>query len=170
VRKALVLPCGALDHHPVRGVEEDLDAVAAGLIHAARRAAEFGVEVWTESLHFLRFCWNLERAEQLARRLAGSGVGIVMDFSHIVAAGEDLLEYLRRHEGRISHVHLRDAVPGNINLSIGNGQADFAAGLRGLEAQGYTGHFSLELETRDVTHDERPAAAAKAASFITDLI
>jgi sugar phosphate isomerase/epimerase len=93
-----------------------------------------------------------------------------MDFSHIVAAGEDPLEYLARHEGRIAHVHLRDAVPGNINLSIGNGRADFAAGLRALAAQGYEGHFSLELETRDVTHDERPAAAAKAASFITDLI
>ncbi|HSL36793.1 MAG TPA: sugar phosphate isomerase/epimerase, partial [Arthrobacter sp.] len=52
----------------------------------------------------------------------------------------------------------------------GNGHADFAAGLRGLAAQGYTGHLSLELETRDVTHGERPAAAAKAASFITDLI
>ena len=168
--KALVLPCGALSHEPVRSVEEDLDAVAAGLIHAGQRAAGFGVEVWTESLHFLRFCWNLERAELLARRLAGSGVGIVMDFSHIVAAGEEPLDYLRRHTGRISHVHLRDAVPGNINVGIGNGRADFAAGLRGLAAQGYTGHFSLELETRDVTHEERPAAAAKAASFITDLI
>ena len=93
-----------------------------------------------------------------------------MDFSHIVAASEDPLEYVERHQGRISHVHLRDAVPGNINLSIGNGQADFAAGLQALAAGGYTGHFSLELETRDVTHDERPAAAAKAASFITDLI
>ncbi|AOT02762.1 sugar phosphate isomerase/epimerase family protein [Arthrobacter sp. U41] len=168
--RALVLPCGALNHEPGRSLEEDLDAVAAGLIHAGQRAAGFGVEVWTESLHFLRFCWNLERAELLAQRLAGSGVGIVMDFSHIVAAGEEPLEYLRRHEGRISHVHLRDAVPGNINLSIGNGHADFAAGLRSLAAQGYTGHFSLELETRDVTHGERPAAAAKAASFITDLI
>ncbi|MFP5368892.1 MAG: sugar phosphate isomerase/epimerase family protein, partial [Actinomycetes bacterium] len=92
------------------------------------------------------------------------------DFSHIVAAGEDLLDYLERHNGRIAHVHLRDAVPGNINLSIGNGDADFAAGLKRLSADGYRGHFSLELETRDVTHDERPAAAAKAASFITDLI
>ena len=168
--KALVLPCGALGHDPVRSLDEDLDTIAAQLIHAGQRAAEFGVELWTESLHFLRFCWNLERAELLARRLAGSGVGIVMDFSHIVAAGEDPLEYLGRHEGRVAHVHLRDAVPGNINLSIGNGHADFAAGLRSLAAQGYTGHFSLELETRDVTHDERPAAAAKAASFITDLI
>ncbi|MFC7848045.1 sugar phosphate isomerase/epimerase family protein [Arthrobacter sp. NPDC057388] len=168
--KALVLPCGALGHEPVRSLEEDLDTVAAQLIRAAERAAAFGVELWTESLHFLRLSWNLERAELLAQRLAGSGVGIVMDFSHIVAAGEDPLEYLARHEGRIAHVHLRDAVPGNINLSIGKGRADFAAGLRALAAQGYEGHFSLELETRDVTHDERPAAAAKAASFITDLI
>ncbi|MFD0046267.1 sugar phosphate isomerase/epimerase family protein [Pseudarthrobacter scleromae] len=168
--KALVLPCGALGHDPVRSVDEDLDTIAARLIHAGQRAAEFGVELWTESLHFLRFCWNLERAELLAQRLAGSGVGIVMDFSHIVAAGEDVHAYLRRHQGRIRHVHLRDAVPGNINLSIGNGQADFAGGLKQLAADGYTGHFSLELETRDVTHDERPAAASKAASFITDLI
>jgi sugar phosphate isomerase/epimerase len=168
--KALVLPCGRLSHEPVRSLEEDLDEIAAQLIRAERRAAEFGVGLWTESLHFLRFCWNLDRAALLAQRLAGSGVGIVMDFSHIVAAGEDPQEYLRRHVGRIAHVHLRDAVPGNINLSIGNGQADFAGGLRSLAKQGYTGHFSLELETRDVTHDERPAAAAKAASFITDLI
>ena len=168
--KALVLPCGRLSHEPVRSLQEDLDEIAVQLVRASQRAAEFGVELWTESLHFLRFCWNLERAELLAQRLAGSGVGIVMDFSHIVAAGEDPLEYLRRHGGRIAHVHLRDAVPGNINLSIGNGQADFAAGLRSLAEQGYAGHFSLELETRDVTHGERPAAAAKAASFITDLI
>ena len=93
-----------------------------------------------------------------------------MDFSHIVASGEDIQAYLDRHHGRISHVHLRDAVPGNINLSIGNGDADFAGGLKRLAADDYTGHFSLELETRDITHDERPAAAAKAASFITDLI
>jgi sugar phosphate isomerase/epimerase len=168
--KALVLPCGALGRDPVRSLDEDLDTIAAQLTAAKRRADVFGVELWTESLHFLRFCWNLERAELLAGRLAGSGVGIVMDFSHIVAAGEDPLDYLRRHQGRIAHVHLRDAVPGNINLSIGNGQADFAAGLEALAADGYTGHFSLELETRDVTHGERPAAAAKAASFITDLI
>ncbi|ACL38408.1 Xylose isomerase domain protein TIM barrel [Pseudarthrobacter chlorophenolicus A6] len=168
--KALVLPCGALTHESVRSEREDLDLIAAQLLGAGQRAAKFGVELWTESLHFLRFCWNLERAGLLADRLAGSGVGIVMDFSHIVASGEDIQDYLDFHAGRISHVHLRDAVPGNINLSIGNGQADFAGGLERLAAQGYAGHFSLELETRDVTNDERPAAAAKAASFITDLL
>lgn len=168
--KALVLPCGALSREPVRGIEEDLDAIAEQLVRAAERAAGFGVELWTESLHFLRFCWNLERAGQLAHRLAGTGVGIVMDFSHIVAAGDDPLDYLDHHAGRISHVHLRDAVPGNINLGIGNGRADFASGLAALAAGGYPGHFSLELETRDVAENDRPAAAARAATFITDLL
>ncbi|MDI2033708.1 sugar phosphate isomerase/epimerase family protein [Paenarthrobacter nitroguajacolicus] len=174
--KALVLPCGAIGHEPVRSLEEDIDTVAAQLIHAAGRAAEFGVELWTESLHYYRLCWNTERAQLLADRLDGSGVGIVMDFSHIVASGGDPVDFVSRFAGRIKHVHLRDAVPatatepGNINLSIGNGQADFGSGLAALRDAGYTGHFSLELETRDVTHDERPAATAKAASFITDLI
>ncbi|MFF1829847.1 sugar phosphate isomerase/epimerase family protein [Paenarthrobacter sp. NPDC058040] len=174
--KALVLPCGAIDHQPVRSLEEDIDAVAAQLIHAAQRAEEFGVELWTESLHYFRLCWNTERAQLLADRLAGSGVGIVTDFSHIVASGGDPVDFVDRFGSRITHVHLRDAVPatdtepGNINLSIGNGQADFASGLSKLRDAGYSGHFSLELETRDVTHDERPAATAKAGSFITDLI
>lgn len=174
--KALVLPCGALSHEPLRRLEDDLDTVAAELVAASEAAARFGVELWTESLHYFRLCWNLERAALLAERLAGSGVGIVMDFSHIVASGGEPREFVNRFAGRITHVHLRDAVPaieklpGNINLSIGNGQADFAGGLSALRNAGYAGHFSLELETRDVTHDERPAVAAKAASFITDLI
>ncbi|MCP2048796.1 UNVERIFIED_ORG: sugar phosphate isomerase/epimerase [Paenarthrobacter nicotinovorans] len=174
--RALVLPCGAIDHEPVNTLESDIDSVAAQLIHASKRAAEFGVELWTESLHYYRLCWNTERAQLLADHLDGSDVGIVMDFSHIVASGGDPVDFVSRFSSRIKHVHLRDAVPatdnepGNINLSIGNGKADFAAGLTALRDSGYAGHFSLELETRDVTHDERPAAAAKAASYISDLI
>ncbi|MCA4135523.1 sugar phosphate isomerase/epimerase [Arthrobacter sp. M4] len=175
--KALVLPCGAINHEPLRGsLEEDIDAVAAELIAASQAAMRHGVELWTESLHYFRLCWNLERAQLLADRLAGSDVGIVMDFSHIVASGGDPVEFVDRFGGWITHVHLRDAIPateqasGNINLSVGNGKANFGAGLSALRNAGYQGHFSLELETRDVSHDERPAAAAKAASFITDLI
>jgi len=61
-------------------------------------------------------------------------------------------------------------VPGNINLSVGRGDVDFASGLKALAAGGYTGHFALELETRDITDDQRPAATANAAHFISDLI
>ncbi|MET0715011.1 MAG: sugar phosphate isomerase/epimerase, partial [Mycetocola sp.] len=168
--EALVLPCGAIDHQPLRTLEDDLDLVASQLAGAAERAKTFGVEIWTESLHFFRLCWNIERAAQLTHRLEGSGVRLVMDFSHITASGGDLADYVSRFAGSIAHVHLRDAVPGDIHLSIGNGTADFAGGLRALAQSDYTGHFALELETRDIEHVERPAAAARAASYISALI
>ncbi|NKX56365.1 sugar phosphate isomerase/epimerase family protein [Arthrobacter mobilis] len=168
--RALVLPCGALSHEPVRSLAEDLDLVAAELAAAAALAADAGIELWTESLHFFRLCWNTQLARQLTERLAGTGVGVVMDFSHIVASGGDPEQFVDLFHPQIRHVHLRDAVPGNINLSIGNGAANFEAGLKALAGMGYAGHFSLELETRDVTNAERPAAAARAAAYISDLI
>ncbi|MCY1157044.1 MAG: xylose isomerase [Citricoccus sp.] len=168
--RALVLPCGALSHAPVRSLEEDLDTVAAELTHAGDEASRQGVEVWTESLHFFRLCWNLDRARALAGRLAESSVGVVMDFSHIVASGADPVEFVEAFHDRIAHVHLRDAVPGDIHLSIGTGEADFAGGLDALSEAGYRGHFALELETRDVTDEQRPVAAVAAAQLISSLI
>jgi sugar phosphate isomerase/epimerase len=167
--RALVLPCGALDHSPVDTLTADLDRVAAELASAAATAGRAGVELWTESLHLHRLCCDIERAQLLYDRLPDT-VGIVMDFSHIVASGGDPVEFVDRFAPRITHVHVRDAVPGNINLSVGNGQVDFARGLKQLAVAGYTGHFSLELETRDITHEERPDAAVTAGRFITDLI
>lgn len=168
--KALVLPCGALDHEPIRSLEDDLDVVAAELVDAADQGARHGVEVWVEALHFFRLCWNLERARALTERLAGSSVGVVMDFSHVVASGGDPVDFVDALGQRIAHVHLRDAVPGDIHLSIGRGQADFAGGLQALARAGYAGHFSLELETRDVSDKRRPAAAVSAAQFISSLL
>ncbi|WKG04336.1 sugar phosphate isomerase/epimerase [Mycolicibacterium sp. HK-90] len=166
---ALVLPCGALDHDPVADLDTDLTAVATELDRAAEVAARHGVALWTESLHFFRLCFDIDRAQKLADRL-GENVGIVMDFSHIVASGGDPADFVDRFGPRIRHVHIRDAVPGNINLSVGNGQVDFATGLKSLANAGYPGHFALELETRDVTHDERPAATAAAGTLISALI
>ncbi|GAB3277159.1 hypothetical protein GCM10027449_16650 [Sinomonas notoginsengisoli] len=172
--KALVLPCGALRPEPIRSLDEDLDAVAAQLGAAAEHAAEYSVELWTESLRSYRLCGTLDRALALADRLVGTRVRHVVDLSHLVASGsrpEDSIAALTaRDADGIAHVHLRDAVPGNINLSIGNGSVDFAGALAALRAADFDGHFSLELEAHDLADDERPAAAAKAASFITDLI
>lgn len=167
--RALVLPCGALRHEPLESLDADLDRVAAELIAAAGISAAHGVELWTESLHFHRLCCDLDRAQALHSRLDGR-VGIVMDFSHIVASGADPVEYIDRTGPRITHVHIRDAVPGNINLSVGNGAVDFARGVKELADAGYSGHFALELETRDITDDERPAATAAAGHLISELI
>ena len=79
-------------------------------------------------------------------------------------------EFVGRFGDHIAHVHIRDAVAGNINLSVGNGQVDFTRGLKALADAGYDGHFTLELETRDITNDQRPAATARAAQLISGLI
>jgi sugar phosphate isomerase/epimerase len=168
--RALVLPCGALNHEPLQTLDADLDLVAAELIAASHVAADHGVELWTESLHFHRLCCNLERAQQLSERLTGTPVRQVMDFSHVVASGGDPAEFIDHIAAHIAHVHIRDAVPGNINLSVGNGAVDFARGLKTLAHADYAGHFSLELETRDITNDQRPAATARAARLISHLI
>ncbi|OUM41789.1 sugar phosphate isomerase/epimerase family protein [Arthrobacter sedimenti] len=167
---ALVLPCGAQSHDPLVSFDEDLDLITAALTDAADRAAAAGVEIWVEAPHFFRLCWDIDRTQQLLDRVPQESVGLVMDFSHIVASGGDPVEFVRLFSDRIRHIHLRDAVPGNINLSIGNGQADFAAGLRALADAGYQGRFALELETRDVRDDQRPEATAAAARFISQLI
>jgi hypothetical protein len=49
-------------------------------------------------------------------------------------------EFVGRFGDHIAHVHIRDAVPGNINLSVGNGQVDFAHGLKALADARYAGH------------------------------
>ena len=103
-------------------------------------------------------------------RLAGTPVQVVMDFSHIVASGGDPSQFVDSFAGRIAHVHIRDAAPGNINLSVGRGGVDFTHGLKALADAAFPGHFALELETREITDAERPAATASAAQLISDLI
>lgn len=122
--RALVLPCGAIDHTPTETLEIDVARVADELTSAADVAASQDVRLWTESLHLHRLCWNLERAQLLTDRLPEQ-VGIVMDFSHVVASGGDPVEFVARFGPRIEHVHIRDASPGNINLSVGRGTVDF---------------------------------------------
>lgn len=166
---ALVLPCGAQSHDPLQGLAEDLDLVADEFAWAADLAGQQELAVWVESLHYYRLSWNLDIAEQLTKRL-DPRVGLVLDVSHVVASEGDPTQFIERFGPRTSHVHLRDATPGYINHSIGNGAVDFPATFAALRTSEYEGHFSLELETRDVANPDRPEAAARAADYVSALI
>jgi sugar phosphate isomerase/epimerase len=167
---AIVLPCGRQNFTPIIEENADLDLVANQLHRAADAVCAAGIELWVEALHSLRLCHNAKRATALVRRLDPKRVGIVYDVSHVVAAQDDVREYLNALNDRVVHVHLRDAVPGDIHLSIGNGDVDFADLLDALAERGYGGHYALELETRDVVEAQRPAATARASEYITRLL
>ena len=157
---ALVLPCGALGHEPIESEAADLDRVAYALATAADAAHRHGVELWIESLHFLRFSWGRARADALHARLdaAGARVGIVLDVAHVTAAGDDLAATIADWQGRIAHVHLRDAVRGDFSRRIGEGDVDFAAAFSALDEIGYSGGFALEQPSRAYVDDATSAA------------
>ncbi|POX42607.1 xylose isomerase [Streptomyces sp. Ru73] len=168
---ALTLPCGAHGTHtPAHEEGPAIQAVAQALSFAARTVTAEGPALYVEAPHLFRLCHDLPRARQLAEALGSAPVGLVLDTSHVVAAGGDCVEAARAFGERLTHVHLRDAVPGDIHRSIGRGDVDFAALIHHLEAAGYDGHYSLELETHDVPDDRRPAEAARAGAAISGLL
>lgn len=167
---ALVLPCGSLGHAPIVDLDSDLDRVATALARAAATASAHGVELWVESLHFLRLCFDRSRADALHARLVGSGVRPILDVAHVVAAGDDLVDTIRAWGDAIAHVHLRDAVPGEFSRPIGAGEVDFAAAVDALGEVGYAGGFALELPSRAYVDDATGAMGDEARAARVDAI
>jgi len=165
----LVLPNGALQHEPIISLEEDLALVVDQLSSIQAECAAAGLELWVEAPHFFRLCYDLERTHALTRTLP-SEIGLICDVSHIVASGSSPRQFIDDFSDQIRHVHLRDAEPGYIHHSIGNGQVDFADAAAALARIGYDGKLSLELETRDVENDQRPQAALTAGRYISSLL
>jgi sugar phosphate isomerase/epimerase len=166
----IMLPCGRQGIEPRTELSRDIDTVARTLTAAADFVNAKGLNLLVEAPHSRRLCATVERSEMLYEALGESPVGAVLDFSHVVASGDDEVDAVRRFNGRIGHVHLRDAVLGDINLSIGRGKVNFPAAIDALTSSGYQGHYSLELETHDISDAERPAEAGRAGRYITSLL
>jgi sugar phosphate isomerase/epimerase len=166
----IMLPCGRQGTEPRTELSRDIATTARTLTAAAEYLNDAGLNLLVEAPHSRRLCANVARSEMLYEALGESPVGAVLDFSHVVASGDDEVDAVRRLDGRIGHVHLRDAVLGDINLSIGRGKVNFPAAVDALTTSGYQGHYSLELETHDIEDAERPAEAGRAGRYITSLL
>jgi sugar phosphate isomerase/epimerase len=166
----IMLPCGRQGIEPRSELSRDIDTVARTLTAAADFVNAAGLDLLVEAPHSRRLCANVKRSMMLYDALGDAPVGAVLDFSHVVASGDDEVEAVRRLDGRIGHVHLRDAVLGDINLSIGRGKVNFPAAIDALTTSGYQGHYSLELETHDISDAERPTEAGRAGRYITSLL
>jgi sugar phosphate isomerase/epimerase len=166
----IMLPCGRQGTEPRTELSRDIARVARSLTAAADFVNAAGLNLLVEAPHSRRLCATVERSEMLYEALGDSPVGAVLDFSHVVASGDDEVDAVRRFDGRIGHVHLRDAVLGDINLSIGRGKVNFPAAIDALTSSGYQGHYSLELETHDIEDADRPTEAGRAGRYISSLL
>ena len=68
------------------------------------------------------------------------------DLNWLLRAGVDPVEFVRRHRGRISFVHLRDQnADGRWSEALGEGSMDYAAIAHALHDTGFSGPAVVEL-------------------------
>ena len=167
---ALIVPCGASSWDPYVDEETDLARIADNLRLVSRLCADRGVRLLVEVLHHRRYVHSVERAEKVLQACGPEVFGLLFDVSHIVASGDDPVAWATARADRVERVHLRDAVPGDLNVGIGRGDADFAGIIAALERGGFTGTYILELETHDVEEDQREADARRSRADIVELL
>jgi sugar phosphate isomerase/epimerase len=166
----LIVPCGRNSYDAYVDEETDLETIASNLRHVAALCAEQNVRLLVEVLHHRRYVHSVERAEKVLDMLGSDVFGLLFDVSHIVASSDDPVAWAARRADRVERVHVRDAVPGNLNVGIGRGDADFPATIGALEAGGFTGAYILELETHDVDEQDREADAARSREEIVRIL
>jgi sugar phosphate isomerase/epimerase len=95
-----------------------------------------------------------EAGEILAAIDGGSAwIGANIDTGNMAAQGGDPIQAIHMLGSRINHVHLKDvaAVGAHECVAIGTGIIDLPGVLSALQAVGYDGWLSIEIETAD--HD-----------------
>jgi inosose dehydratase len=117
----------------------------------------------------------VERPEDLDRFVAhtASNVGFVVDTGHAALGGIDAAALIRRHPGRVVHVHTKDVrnsvfarvqsggksfldgVLAGMFTAPGDGDLDFTAVMRALAETGYSGWIVIEAEQDPKLADPR---------------
>jgi inosose dehydratase len=111
-------------------------------------------------------------------------VGFILDTGHVSMAGMDPLALTRRYGARILEFHIKDVAPANrggycgpaldrarvntgpgdlIFYPLGEGGVDYPAILAHLEAIGWSGWFTVELDRTPTTAKD---AAARSKAYI----
>src|SRR5689334_5501029 len=167
---SLIVNCGRQSWDDFVDESSDLEAIAGNLEHLSHLSADHGVRLLVEVLHHRRWIHTVERADRLLELVDPSVFGLVLDTAHLGASEEDAVAWAARQAGRIERVHLRDAVPGNLNVGIGRGTVDFGGVIGALETRGFTGSYILELETHDVEERDREADAQRSLELVTGML
>jgi inosose dehydratase len=133
----------------------------------------------------------IERGQEVERLLETSTVGLCIDVGHLAVGGADPVEIIRKADGRVRHVHLkdldaalaarvrsraigyRDAVAAGLYRPLGAGSARIGDAVQALETQGYAGWYVLEQDTvleADPPPGHGPIEAAAASlAFLRDV-
>ena len=106
-------------------------------------------------------------AGQMLSAISGGNewIGANIDTGNMAAQGGDPVQAIRELGSRIMHVHFKDvpAVGSHACVAIGTGIVDVPGVIRELQACGYDGWLSIEVETGD--HDPTDEILASAETI-----
>jgi hydroxypyruvate isomerase len=147
---AQALGCGRLNAlvgqelHGMRR-KQQLDLARENVSWAARRAAEYGVEVLVEPLNTFEngpyLLYTTDDGAEFVESVDEANVGLQHDLYHMQRMEGNLSVTLRRHMGVIGHVQVADS-PGRGEPGTGEIHYPYVLGV--LEELGYDGYVGLE--------------------------
>lgn len=170
----------ALDGDGWRLLLANLDRIAT---HAAARGVRAVLHPHVGTM--------VEKPDEVQRVLDGSQVALCLDTGHLYIGGTDPAELTRQVPDRIAHTHLKDVdahlgakvragrltytdgVRAGMYRALGTGDVDIAAIVGHLEANGYTGWYTLEQDTilTGEPRNEGPVADVRtSAQHVRDLL
>lgn len=160
----LILPCGSTAHRDTASADT-MAVVADGLLRATGLAEGSPVAIVVEAPHYFRVVHDLESCDALMTRLEHR-VGMVFDTSHVRASGANVSQAFTARRQAVTHVQLRDAVPGDIRRAVGQGDIDFGQFLDTAQNDGYQGSYILELETHNSPYSSKRDEVVAALSLV----
>ena len=163
---------------------KEWEKLAAGLNKLGKIAQSYGISL-TYHHHMGTVVQTAEETDRLMEMTDPGLFSLLYDTGHLAYCGEDVTEVLRKHVGRVKHVHLKDIRPDVVNkvraerLSFlqgvragtftvpGDGAIDFAPVFDILDKAGYEGWMIVEAE-QDPAKADPLEYALKARKYIAD--
>lgn len=163
---------------------KEWEKLAAGLNKLGKIAQSYGISL-TYHHHMGTVVQTAEETDRLMEMTDPGLFSLLYDTGHLAYCGEDITEVLKKHVGRVKHVHLKDIRPEVVNkvraerLSFlqgvragtftvpGDGAIDFAPVFDILDRAGYKGWMIVEAEQDPAVADPLEYAL-KARKYIAE--
>lgn len=163
---------------------KEWEKLAAGLNKLGKIAQSYGISL-TYHHHMGTVVQTAEETDRLMEMTDPGLFSLLYDTGHLAYCGEDITEVLKKHVGRVKHVHLKDIRPEVVNkvraerLSFlqgvragtftvpGDGAIDFAPVFDILDRAGYKGWMIVEAE-QDPAAADPLEYALKARKYIAE--
>ena len=163
---------------------KEWEKLAAGLNKLGKIAQSYGISL-TYHHHMGTVVQTAEETDRLMEMTDPGLFSLLYDTGHLAYCGENVTEVLKKHVGRVKHVHLKDIRPDVVNkvraerLSFlqgvragtftvpGDGAIDFAPVFDILDRAGYKGWMIVEAE-QDPAAADPLEYALKARKYIAE--